>query len=265
MTQDIELRALVAKDGRILLVRYGNEPWELPGGRFGDDQDDVDAAMDTLLRAVGIVSPDIREDFLQTVYLPRDGRQAVLNLYAPMQWLGEPAPLPGGEAGWFAPSELSGVAMDPLVRQAVLDVFGLAHEPAGAPPKPGSARERAREVLRTLYDEDPATAEARLRQRAPELVDAMLDFAMGDVWSGTALDRQTKSLQVVAMLAALGGKPNALRTHLNGALNHGAQPAQLVETLRMVAVYAGFPAALEAWPIMEEVFRERGIPRGGRA
>jgi alkylhydroperoxidase/carboxymuconolactone decarboxylase family protein YurZ len=263
MTQDIELRALVARDGRILLLRYDGETWELPGGRFGDDQDDVDAAMDTLLRAVGIVSPDIGEDFLQTVYLPREGRQAVLNLYAPMQWLGEPAPLPGSEAGWFAPAELAGVAMDPLVREAVLDVFGLVGAPG--PPVPGPARERARDVLRTLYNEDPDVAEARLRKRAPELVDAMLDFAMGDVWSGTAIDRPTKSLQVVAMLAALGGRPNALRSHLNGALNHGVRPEQLVETLRMVAVYGGFPAALEAWPIMEEVFAERGIQRGGVA
>ena len=27
----------------------------------------------------------------------------------------------------------------------------------------------------------------------------------------------------------------------------------------MVAVYAGFPAALEAWPVMEEVFAARGL------
>jgi alkylhydroperoxidase/carboxymuconolactone decarboxylase family protein YurZ/ADP-ribose pyrophosphatase YjhB (NUDIX family) len=267
MTRDIELRALVARDGRILLFRHGDGTWELPGGRFEEDQDDVDAAMDTLLRAVGIVSANVAEDFLQTVYLPRDGGQAVLNLYAPMEWIGEPAPLPGSEAGWFTPVELAAVPMDASVREAVLDIFGLGAQPiAPGPAAPGStARERARDVLRTLYNEDPDVAEARLRRRAPELVDAMLDFAMGDVWSGTAIDRRTKSLQVVAMLAALGGRPNALRSHLNGALNHGAAPAQLVETLRMVAVYAGFPAALEAWPIMEEVFQERGIQRGGPA
>jgi 4-carboxymuconolactone decarboxylase len=66
------------------------------------------------------------------------------------------------------------------------------------------------------------------------------------------------------MLAALGGKAGALRSHLNGALNNGATPEELVETLRMVAVYAGFPAALEAWPLMEEVFAARGIPRPRR-
>jgi alkylhydroperoxidase/carboxymuconolactone decarboxylase family protein YurZ len=32
----------------------------------------------------------------------------------------------------------------------------------------------------------------------------------------------------------------------------------------MVAVYAGFPAALEAWPVMERVFEQRGIPRPGQ-
>jgi 4-carboxymuconolactone decarboxylase len=84
------------------------------------------------------------------------------------------------------------------------------------------------------------------------------------VWSRPALDRQTRSLQVVAMLAALGGRSGPLRSHINGALNHGATPEQVVETLRMVAVYAGFPAALEAWPVMEEVFAARNIPRPAR-
>jgi 4-carboxymuconolactone decarboxylase len=88
---------------------------------------------------------------------------------------------------------------------------------------------------------------------------------MGEVWSDPALDRRTRSLEVVAMLAALGGRPGPLRSHLNGALNHGARPEEVVQTLRMVAVYAGFPAALEAWPIMEAVFAERGIARPGSA
>jgi hypothetical protein len=34
--------------------------------------------------------------------------------------------------------------------------------------------------------------------------------------------------------------------------------------MRMVAVYAGFPAALEAWPVMEKVFVQRGIARPAR-
>ncbi len=71
---------------------------------------------------------------------------------------------------------------------------------------------------------------------------------------------RSASIPIIAMLAALG-RPTGLRTHIEGALNHGASPEQVVATLRMVAVYAGFPAALEAWPVMEDVFAARGIDR----
>ena len=37
-----------------------------------------------------------------------------------------------------------------------------------------------------------------------------------------------------------------------------------VEALRMVAVYAGFPAALEAWRVLESIFAARGVQPTGR-
>ena len=69
---------------------------------------------------------------------------------------------------------------------------------------------------------------------------------------------------VSSSLSAMGGRQGPLRSHINGALNHGATPEQVIETLKMVSIYAGFPAALEAWPVMEAVFAQRGIPRPGR-
>jgi len=59
-------------------------------------------------------------------------------------------------------------------------------------------------------------------------------------------------------------KLGPLKTHSAGALNDGASSAEVIETMRMVAVYASFPAALEAWPAMEEVFSVRGIERPPR-
>ena len=120
------------------------------------------------------------------------------------------------------------------------------------------------DVLRTLSGGDPGAAVERMRRQYPELADDIVDFAMGEVWSDEVLPRRERSLLVVAMLAAMGGKSGPLRSHINGALNHGAKPEEIVATLRMVAVYAGFPAALEAWPIMESVFDQRGIERPGR-
>ena len=121
------------------------------------------------------------------------------------------------------------------------------------------------DVLRTLRGGgDPAEAAAGLERTSPEIAGDVIDFALGEVWTDGALDRKTRSLQVVAMLAAMGRTGGPLSSHIGGALNHGATPEQVVQTLRMVAVYAGFPAALEAWPVMEKVFEQRGIPRPGR-
>jgi 4-carboxymuconolactone decarboxylase len=82
-------------------------------------------------------------------------------------------------------------------------------------------------------------------------------YAYGDVWSREALPLATKSLAMVAAMAALG-RPNELRVHLNGALENGCTAEQIQELLLMVALYCGIPAANEAHRVAFEVLRERG-------
>jgi 4-carboxymuconolactone decarboxylase len=266
MNKRIELRAILQRDGRVLLVDDGRGTWDLPGGSLDDDADDIDAAMDTLLRATGVVTANPAEAFLGTSY-HRDGEtQVVLNLYAPAEWLGEPRPGLGGRARWVMPEEVADLDVALPSREALLVTFGLRAPKEVEMPenllKPSSRHEAGLDVLRTLSgNADPAAAFEALARRQPEIAADVVDFALGEVWATPALDRKTRSLQVVAMLSALGGRTGPLRSHINGALNHGASPGEVVETLRMVAVYAGFPAALEAWPIMEQVFEARGIAR----
>jgi len=50
-----------------------------------------------------------------------------------------------------------------------------------------------------------------------------------------------------------------LNVHINGALNVGCKPEEIVETILQMAVYAGFPAALNAMFVAKEVFQERNI------
>ena len=340
MIQRIQMGAIVVRDGRIMLLRPQiGAPWELPGGALTEDQEDVDQAMDAILSALGVNTPAIEDDFLETVYIPEVGGQVVYNLYAASEWTGDPFAAHGIGLGWFALDEIEAVAMDDIIRNAILVAFGVrepaperipfleadapaepvlqptplpelkipvanVEEPLAAPAVVASvetadaeaaagesvsgavslgsepqvvapvatiahhqppARIRGLDVLRTLSGGDAAAAAERMRRNYPELADAVVDFALGEVWSSDTLARRDRSLLVVAMLAALGGKTGPLRSHINGALNHGAKPEEIVETLRMVAVYAGFPAALEAWPIMEAVFEQRGIERPGRA
>ena len=315
MTQRIQLGAILQREGKLLLVRTQiGAPWELPGTPFGEDAEDMDATMAAALYTFGVSAANIEEDFFETVFLGEPHDRLVYNLYAPVEWGGEPvAPAHSAGIGWFTVEALADIEMDAPIRDAVLQAFGLQDRPdtdtaiaaalqavtretAGAPPDapltmppvaetlsvpappaaeavqdPSPANPsisddriaRGRDVLRTLTAGE-STAEANLRSRIPELADDVLG-ALGDTWARTIIDRKTRSLQVVAMLSALG-KTGPLRTHLSGALNHGASPDEVIETIRTVAVYAGFPAALEAWTVMEEVFAARGIerPRGAQ-
>lgn len=285
MKQHIHLGAIVAREGRILLLRpKPSAAWELPGGPLPLDADDTDAEMDAILTRLGVNAPAIEDDFVDTVYMPAEDGQVVYNIYAASEWAGEPAVPAGVGSGWFGLTELDSIEMHVPVRDAVLAAFGLrepadrtaeilaalSNEPAPSPAASapegdgGSARlDAGRDVLRTLSAADPK-AEAELRAGMPELADDILEFSMGNVWQHPALDRRTRSLLVVAMLAAQG-QLASVKSHVAGALNHGATPDQIVQTLRMVAVYAGFPAAVAAWPLMEEAFAEQGIrrPTGG--
>jgi 4-carboxymuconolactone decarboxylase len=82
-------------------------------------------------------------------------------------------------------------------------------------------------------------------------------YAYGDVWSRTALPAGTKSLAMVAMMAA-AGRANELRVHVKGALTNGCSAEQLQEILLLVAMYCGIPLANEAHRVAVEVLRESG-------
>jgi 4-carboxymuconolactone decarboxylase len=82
-------------------------------------------------------------------------------------------------------------------------------------------------------------------------------YAYGDVWSRSALSPATKSLAMIAMMAA-AGHANELRVHLKGALKNGCTPEQIQEILLLLTMYCGIPAANQAHTIATEVLREQG-------
>ena len=83
------------------------------------------------------------------------------------------------------------------------------------------------------------------------------EFAWGTVWNSDGLDRQTRHMITIAILAGLG-KEHELAMHIRATQNTGVTPAQLKEILHQVAVYAGIPAANTAFGIAKRVLAEMG-------
>jgi 4-carboxymuconolactone decarboxylase len=80
-------------------------------------------------------------------------------------------------------------------------------------------------------------------------------YAYGDVWSRSALAPATKSLAMIAMMAA-AGHSNELRVHLQGALKNGCSVEEIQEVLLLIAMYCGIPSANEAHRVAADVLRE---------
>src|SRR5947209_20314964 len=78
------------------------------------------------------------------------------------------------------------------------------------------------------------------------------ETAWGSVWARPDLDRRTRSLVTIAILAALGREELAL--HLRASHNIGVDPHEVAEVLLHVAVYAGVPAANTPFASAKHVF-----------
>ena len=81
------------------------------------------------------------------------------------------------------------------------------------------------------------------------------EYCWGAVWTREGLDRRTRSLLNLGMLAALG-KPHELGAHVRGALTNGCTETEIQETLLQAAVYCGLPAGLEAFRVAEKALED---------
>lgn len=81
------------------------------------------------------------------------------------------------------------------------------------------------------------------------------ETAWGSVWSRPGLERKTRHLLTIAMLAALG-KENELAMHIRATANTGVSADELKEVFHQVAVYAGVPAANSAFAIAKKVYAD---------
>lgn len=96
-----------------------------------------------------------------------------------------------------------------------------------------------------------------LKDIAPDFARYVIEFPFGDIYSRPGLDLKSREIAVIAALTALGNAQPQLKVHVHGALNVGLTRQEVVEVIIQMAVYAGFPAALNGLFAAKEVFAER--------
>ncbi|MCQ3031098.1 carboxymuconolactone decarboxylase family protein [Pseudomonas syringae] len=99
-----------------------------------------------------------------------------------------------------------------------------------------------------------------LKDIAPDFARLLIEFPFGDIYSRPGLDLRSRELAVVAALTAMGNAAPQLKVHIHGARNVGCTEQEIIEIIMQMAVYAGFPAALNGLFAAKEVFAQHNSP-----
>lgn len=108
--------------------------------------------------------------------------------------------------------------------------------------------------LKEKNNDNYSNLKENLEDVAPDLARFVAEFAYGDIYTRPGLDSKSREIATVAALTTLGNSPLELQSHIEGALNSGCTREEVIEVIIQMAVYAGFPAAINAMTNAKEVF-----------
>jgi 4-carboxymuconolactone decarboxylase len=111
--------------------------------------------------------------------------------------------------------------------------------------------------LRQLSAVDGSAGEevvAKVAAISPDFARYLVEFPFGDVYARRGLDLKQREIATIAALVALGNALPQFKVHVAAALHVGLTREEILEVVIQMAVYAGFPAALNALFAAQEVF-----------
>ncbi|MCB8820207.1 carboxymuconolactone decarboxylase family protein [Microvirga rosea] len=125
-------------------------------------------------------------------------------------------------------------------------------------PNAGESRlERGKRALAEIDGEAGHNVIAALADIAPDFANYVFEFSFGDIYSRPGLDLRAREIATIAALTAMGTATPQLKVHIAAGLNVGLTKEEITETMIQMAVYAGFPAALNGLFAAKEVFAAR--------
>ncbi|WAC28325.1 carboxymuconolactone decarboxylase family protein [Ancylobacter sp. SL191] len=122
---------------------------------------------------------------------------------------------------------------------------------------PDDRRARGEILLAAITGRSGAQVMASLADIAPDFAGYIFEFGYGDIYARPGLDLRTRLIATVAGLVCLGHAERELEVHIGSALTCGASREEVVEAIMQMALYAGFPAALNALMVAKRVFAAR--------
>ena len=103
-----------------------------------------------------------------------------------------------------------------------------------------------------LVDKAFATADDFSRP----MQELVTEACWGRIWTRPGLDRRSRSILNIGMLAA-ANRPDELAGHIKAGITNGLTKQEIQEMLLQVAVYLGMPAGLGAFRVARAVFDEK--------
>ena len=100
-----------------------------------------------------------------------------------------------------------------------------------------------------------ARAEANKTDFDADWQSYVTEHAWAVVWSRPGLEKRTRSMVTIAMLATMG-RLDELGSHIRATRNTGVTKDEVKEVLLQVAVYAGAPAANSAFAVAKRTYKE---------
>ena len=123
-----------------------------------------------------------------------------------------------------------------------------------AQPQAESRFDRGQRALSRIDGRAGEKVVASLADIAPDFARYVIEFPFGDIYSREGLGLRDREIATIGALTALGNAAPQLKVHIEAGLNVGLSRDEIVEIIMQMAVYAGFPAAVNGLFAAKEAF-----------
>lgn len=147
------------------------------------------------------------------------------------------------------PSAINGInALKEVLQEKKIDFSPLPEE------QDGDRFARGVEWLTLLDENQVEVLQENFKDIAPDLTEFTVAYGYGDIYSRKNLAPKMRQIATIAALTALGTAQTQLNFHIKAGLKVGLTEEEIVETIILMVVYAGFPAAINGINTAKEVF-----------